>query len=72
MATINATPSATARTVPNESTVATPRFELTQVNARVMGVVVNAVDLQSPDLSYHYYYGSKYGGSYYEDGAARN
>jgi capsular exopolysaccharide synthesis family protein len=45
---------------------------LTQVNARVMGVVVNAVDLQSPDLSYHYYYGSKYGGSYYEDGVARN
>ncbi|MBZ5647578.1 MAG: polysaccharide biosynthesis tyrosine autokinase [Acidobacteriia bacterium] len=39
---------------------------LTQVNARIMGVVVNAVDLQSPDLHY-YYYGTKYGGQYYEE-----
>ncbi len=37
-----------------------------QVKAKVMGVVVNAVDLQSPDLHY-YYYGSKYGGHYYEE-----
>ena len=40
VATINATPSATARTVPNESTVATPRFELTHVNARVGPIAV--------------------------------
>jgi capsular exopolysaccharide synthesis family protein len=39
---------------------------LHQVNARIMGVVVNAVDLQSPDLHY-YYYGTKYGGQYYEE-----
>ena len=39
---------------------------LQQVNARIMGVVVNAVDLQSPDLHY-YYYGTKYGGQYYEE-----
>jgi len=43
---------------------------LTQVNARVLGVVVNAVDLKSPD-SYYYYYGSNYGGRYYDE-SARN
>ncbi len=42
------------------------RTILTQVNARMMGVVLNAVDLQSPDLHY-YYYGTKYGGQYYEE-----
>jgi len=42
------------------------RSILTQVNARMMGVVLNAVDLQSPDLHY-YYYGTKYGGQYYEE-----
>ena len=42
------------------------RALLTQVNARMMGVVLNAVDLQSPDLHY-YYYGTKYGGQYYEE-----
>jgi succinoglycan biosynthesis transport protein ExoP len=35
---------------------------LTQVNARVLGVVVNAVDVNSPDYYHYYYYGSKYGG----------
>jgi polysaccharide biosynthesis transport protein len=42
------------------------RTLLAQVNARMMGVVLNAVDLQSPDLHY-YYYGTKYGGQYYEE-----
>jgi succinoglycan biosynthesis transport protein ExoP len=41
---------------------------LTQVNSRLMGVVVNAVDLQSPE-AYYYYYGSHYGGGYYEESA---
>ncbi|HWR13928.1 MAG TPA: polysaccharide biosynthesis tyrosine autokinase [Terriglobales bacterium] len=35
---------------------------LAQVNANVLGVVVNAVDVDSPDYYHHYYYGSKYGG----------
>ena len=35
---------------------------LGQVNARVLGVVVNAVDVDSPDYYNYYYYGSKYGG----------
>ncbi len=39
---------------------------LLQVNARVMGVVVNAVDLRSAGSYYYYYYGSKYG-HYYSD-----
>ena len=39
---------------------------LTQVNSRLMGVVVNAVDLQSPDA--YYYYGSNYG-AYYDESA---
>jgi exopolysaccharide transport family protein len=41
---------------------------LAQVNARVTGVLLNAVDLHSPD--YHYYeYQGKYGSHYYrEDG----
>ena len=38
---------------------------LTQVNARVCGVLLNAVDLASPDYYYYYEYQSKYGGSYY-------
>jgi polysaccharide biosynthesis transport protein len=41
---------------------------LTNVGARVLGVVVNAVDLQSPD-AYYYYYGSNYGGRYYDESA---
>jgi polysaccharide biosynthesis transport protein len=39
---------------------------LAQVNARVMGVVVNAIDLHSPD-AYYYYYGASYGGRYYDE-----
>jgi capsular exopolysaccharide synthesis family protein len=35
---------------------------LDQVNARVLGLVVNAVDVDSPDYYHYYYYGSKYGG----------
>lgn len=35
---------------------------LAQVNARVLGVVVNAVDVDSPDYYHYYYYGSKHGG----------
>jgi len=38
---------------------------LWQVNAHVMGVVVNGIDLGSPD-HYYYYYGAKAGGHYYE------
>jgi capsular exopolysaccharide synthesis family protein len=37
---------------------------LCQVNAHVIGVVVNGIDLGSPD--YYYYYGAKAGGSYYD------
>lgn len=37
---------------------------LWQVNARVMGIVVNGIDLGSPD-HYYYYYGAKAGGGYY-------
>lgn len=44
------------------------RDVLAQVNARVMGVVVNAIDLQSPD-AYYYYYGSNYAGRYYDESA---
>lgn len=35
---------------------------LNQVNARVLGVVVNAVDVDSSDYYQYYYYGSKHGG----------
>jgi polysaccharide biosynthesis transport protein len=38
---------------------------LWQVNAHVMGVVVNGIDLGSPD-HYYYYYGAKAGGHYYD------
>lgn len=40
---------------------------LTQVNARVSGVLLNAVDLSSPDYYYYYEYKGKYS-SYYRDG----
>jgi exopolysaccharide transport family protein len=39
---------------------------LMQVNARVCGVLLNAVDLDSPDYYYYYEYQGKYH-SYYED-----
>ena len=38
---------------------------LQHANARLMGVVLNAFDLKSPDSYYYYYYGSQYGGEYY-------
>jgi polysaccharide biosynthesis transport protein len=41
---------------------------LQSVKADVLGVVVNAADLASPD--YYYYYGSKYG--YYAEGEKKN
>jgi polysaccharide biosynthesis transport protein len=44
------------------------RDTLYQVNARIMGIVMNAVDLRSPDLYYYYYY-SKRGNGYYNDGS---
>ncbi len=40
---------------------------LLQVNARVCGVLVNAVDLNSPDYYYHYEYQGKYGRGYYQE-----
>lgn len=40
---------------------------LMQVNARVMGVVLNAFNLRSAD-GYYYYYGSKYASRYYQQG----
>ncbi len=39
---------------------------LMQVNARVMGVVLNAFNLRSADG--YYYYGSKYASRYYQQG----
>ena len=40
---------------------------LTQVNARVCGVLLNAVDLNSPDYYYYYEYQGKYHHYYQED-----
>jgi capsular exopolysaccharide synthesis family protein len=40
---------------------------LLQVNARVMGVVLNALDLRSGDGYYHYSYGGSHARSYYEE-----
>lgn len=40
---------------------------LLRVNARVTGVLLNAVDLSSPDYYYYYEYQGKYGGGYYHD-----
>src|SRR5579864_529723 len=44
---------------------------LLQVNARVCGVLVNAVDLNSPDYYYHYEYQGKYGHGYYQEDALK-
>jgi exopolysaccharide transport family protein len=43
------------------------RDVLTQVNAHVAGVLLNAVDLTSPDYYYYYEYQGKYGYYYQED-----
>lgn len=40
---------------------------LLQVNARVSGVLLNAVDLSSPDYYYYYEYQGKYGQHYYQE-----
>jgi exopolysaccharide transport family protein len=40
---------------------------LTNVNARISGVLLNAVDLRSPDYNYYYEYQGKYGRGYYRD-----
>jgi succinoglycan biosynthesis transport protein ExoP len=45
---------------------------LLQVNARVCGVLVNAVDLNSPDYYYHYEYQGKYGHGYYQEDGSSN
>jgi succinoglycan biosynthesis transport protein ExoP len=42
---------------------------LAQVNAKVIGVLLNAVDLSSPDYYYYYEYQGKYS-QYYQNGAA--
>ncbi|MGD0570325.1 MAG: polysaccharide biosynthesis tyrosine autokinase [Candidatus Sulfotelmatobacter sp.] len=44
---------------------------LTQVNAKVSGVLLNAVDLSSPDYYYYYEYQGKYS-RYYRDGDAHD
>jgi polysaccharide biosynthesis transport protein len=44
---------------------------LVQVNARVMGIVLNAFDLRSAD-SYYYSYGTRYAGSYYDESSSNN
>jgi len=40
---------------------------LMQVNAKVTGVLLNAVDLTSPDYYYYYEYQGKYGSRYYQE-----
>src|SRR5579884_3777078 len=40
---------------------------LMQVNARVTGVLLNAVDLRSPEYYYYYEYRGRYGSRYYRD-----
>jgi capsular exopolysaccharide synthesis family protein len=40
---------------------------LAQVSARVAGVLLNAVNLDSPDYYYYYEYQGKYGHRYYDD-----
>jgi polysaccharide biosynthesis transport protein len=44
---------------------------LTQVNAKVSGVLLNAVDLSSPDYYYYYEYQGKYA-RYYRDGDSQD
>ena len=40
---------------------------LMQVNAKVTGVLLNAVDLNSPDYYYYYEYQGKYSSRYYQE-----
>jgi succinoglycan biosynthesis transport protein ExoP len=43
---------------------------LVQVNAKVVGVLLNAVDLSSPDYYYYYEYQGKYSGYYREESSS--
>jgi capsular exopolysaccharide synthesis family protein len=45
---------------------------LLQVNAKVCGVLMNAVDLNSPDYYYYYEYQGKYGDAYYQEEEAED
>src|SRR5579863_4207046 len=45
---------------------------LMQVNARVSGVLLNAVDLSSPDYYYYYEYQGKYAQYYRDEGASED
>jgi capsular exopolysaccharide synthesis family protein len=45
---------------------------LMQVNARIAGVLLNAVDLNSPDYYYYYEYQGKYGHRYYREDEVGN
>jgi capsular exopolysaccharide synthesis family protein len=45
---------------------------LAQVNARVVGVLLNAVDLTSPDYYYYYEYQGKYAGYYNDEGSSEH
>ena len=45
---------------------------LLQVNASIMGIVLNAFNMRSADGSYYYYYGSKYSSGYYQPAEEEN
>jgi len=45
---------------------------LAQVNAKVVGVLLNAVDLSSPDYYYYYEYQGKYAGYYRDEGSSHH
>jgi succinoglycan biosynthesis transport protein ExoP len=45
---------------------------LTHVNARVMGVVLNALNLRSPDAYYYYSYGGSHSQQYYVEDSSQN
>ncbi len=48
------------------------RDVLMQVNAKVSGVLLNAVDLSSPDYYYYYEYQGKYARYYRDDESSHN
>ncbi len=50
----------------NKDALRRSRELLLQVNSRLMGVILNAVDLHSAD-AYHFSYGAKYRGYYYDE-----
>lgn len=45
---------------------------LLQVNARIMGIVLNALDLRSADGYYHYSYGNRYARRYYDEDSSED